>query len=466
MPTIQLKDLTYQYPKSKETIFKDTTVTFPAAQLSLITGPSGCGKSTLLEIIAGFDEQTQLQSQLSFDGKVATTISAAAKPKLVSMMFQDPNQQFVMQTVAEELTFALENIQTKADKIASRVQAALAFCEIEKLQDRQILTLSGGEKQKVILATMVALDSEIFLLDEPFASIDLKSKHEILAKLVQLKQERAKTIIISDHDLTGYSEIVDEIFQINPAEKTISQLTAPQKEALLTPSDEAHFQFELPQTEPVFTFSAFQLLAAKQPLLKLKNFTIHSGCTLLTGESGIGKSTLFRALSKLKSYTGSVRLDEDEIKKIKAKNLYDHLALVFQNANDQFLEVAVAEELKLAQQTTLTNHWDQQKIDSALQRLGLANKHDQVVYTLSGGQKKKLQILLMLIRDPEILLLDEPFAGLDLNSVKAVQQLIQTEFLERKRALIVISHQIFQFNHFFDYHLQFANQSLTYREEL
>ncbi|WP_413628090.1 ABC transporter ATP-binding protein [Fructilactobacillus vespulae] len=464
MPTIQLKDLTYQYSKTNETIFKAATVTFPAAQLSLITGPSGCGKSTLLEIIAGFDENSKLQKQLYFDDKVATSIAAPDKTKLVSMMFQDPNQQFVMQTVAEELTFALENIQTKAENIAQRVQTALAFCEIEKLRDRQILTLSGGEKQKVILATMVALDSDIFLLDEPFASIDLKSKHEILTKLVQLKQEQGKTIIISDHDLSGYQAIVDEIFQINPEQKKIVQLSKKEKVAVLTPANNEQLHFGIPTTEPLFNFSDFQLLAQQQPLLNLDNFTIHSGCTLLTGESGIGKSTLFQSLAKLKNYVGSARLDETEIKKIKAQKLYDHLALVFQNANDQFLEVTVAEELKIAEQTALTNHWNANKIQTALTQLGLANKQDQVVYTLSGGQKKKLQILLMLIRDPEILLLDEPFAGLDLNSVKTIQHLLQTEFGARNRALIVISHQIFQFDHFFDYHLQFANQSLNYRE--
>ncbi|WP_395320094.1 ATP-binding cassette domain-containing protein [Fructilactobacillus frigidiflavus] len=464
MNNIEVQNFNFKYSKSEQPIFENVNLTFPSGEISLLTGPSGCGKSTLLTIIAGLADNPTYRGTIKIAGNSIKEIVPAKRAKLVSMMFQDPNQQFVMQKVKEELIFALENIQTPPAEIENKVNDALAFCDIQNLADRKIVTLSGGEKQKVVLATMVALDSDIMLLDEPFASIDFPAKQAILAKLVKLQREQHKTIIISDHDLTGYTGLVEHLFRVEGT--SIKELSGPETYQTLNNNYQPDIHFKIPQQDFNIEVTDFCFQAQKKTLLNCSKFKFYQGCTLLTGASGIGKSTLFRSLTKLKKYHGEVFLNTKNIKKIKNKTFYQQIALIFQNANDQFLNVTVTEELQLAQATALSDFWTEAKIAATLKVLQLDDKKEQVVYTLSGGQKKKLQILLMLIRDPQIMLLDEPFAGLDRESVKLVESLLQTEFIKRQHSLIVISHQIFQFNHFFDYHIEFANQKLTYKEAL
>lgn len=464
MNSIEVQNFNFKYQKNEKPIFENVDVTFPGGEISLLTGPSGCGKSTLMTIIAGLADDVTYGGEIKINGTNIKKISPLGRAKLISMMFQDPNQQFVMQKVSEELVFALENIQTPPDEIEARVQAALSFCEIQPLAQRKIVTLSGGEKQKVILATMVALDSDILLLDETFASIDLPAKQAILAKLVKLQQEKHKTIIISDHDLTGYAGLVKHLFRVEGT--SIKKLSAPETYQILNDDYQPEVHFKLPINPFNIKVDDFSFKAQQHTLLNCHDFKFYQGCTLLTGASGIGKSTLFRSLTKLKKYSGQVFLTEKNIKKIKDQLFYQQIALIFQNANDQFLNVTVAEELQLAKETALSDFWTEEKIADALKILQLDNKMEQVVYTLSGGQKKKLQILLMLIRDPKIMLLDEPFAGLDRKSVEIVEKILQTEFINRQHSLVVISHQIFQFNQFFDYHIEFADKALTYKEVL
>ncbi|ANZ57613.1 ATPase [Fructilactobacillus lindneri] len=470
MPNIGVKNFYFKFTSNPKPIFKDVNVTFPSNKLSLLTGPSGCGKSTILTLAAGLsateDQKCEIKGKITIGATNVKNISDTERPKLISMMFQDPNQQFVMQKVEEEIIFALENLQTPSSEIQKRTDEALAFCEIEQLRNREIITLSGGEKQKVVLATLIAMNSDIILLDEPFASIDLTSKRDILNKLVQLKNQQQKTIVISDHDLSGYEGLVDNLFQVH--EEQITALPLSQMNTLLNDSHSPQISFAIPrQTEPkIISLTNYVLKTPATTLLKATDFAFHNGCTLLTGASGIGKSSLFYSISKLKKYQGIITLADKNIQKIKNKKYYEQVVLVFQNAADQFLTVTMQEELILAQKNSLSDFWTNAKIKQALVDLNLDHKMDQVVYSLSGGQKKKLQILLMLIRDPQIMLLDEPFAGLDVASVKQVQNLIQTNFLNRGRSAIVISHQIYQFNGFFDYHVNFANQKLQYKEEL
>ncbi|WP_279403581.1 ABC transporter ATP-binding protein [Secundilactobacillus kimchicus] len=204
MAFVKLSDLTIQYQSYDSKVAWPPTIdhlsaTFESGTLTLLTGPSGSGKSTLLKTIAGLYPKF---GEASVSGSV--TIETSSTQPRVAMMFQDPNQQFAMDTVERELRFALENLQVEADKIDDQVQAALDYVGISNLRHRQLNNLSGGEKQKVALAIIVAMDSEVILLDEPFASIDPAARQTLLIKLRQLNQEAHKTVIIADHDLLNY----------------------------------------------------------------------------------------------------------------------------------------------------------------------------------------------------------------------------------------------------------------------
>ncbi|USS88204.1 energy-coupling factor ABC transporter ATP-binding protein [Fructilactobacillus hinvesii] len=461
---VTLQHFSFKYPNQPEPLFHDVQLEIPTGQFWLLSGPSGCGKSTLLELMAGLSTQ-EYQGTITLNQQPLDQLPAEDRSKLVSLMLQDPNQQFVMQTVAGELQFALENQQTDPELIPDRIHAALDFCQIGHLADRQVLSLSGGEKQKAILATMVALDPAIFLLDEPFASIDPQSKRDILRKLQQLQNERGKTIIVSDHDLTGYQDLVDHVVTVEPGTHELQLLSPAAQAELFANRQQPAQRFTLPSTDSgLFQLQDYQISYEATTLLSVPSLRIPAGCTLLTGPSGSGKSTLLKSLSKLQKYAGTIDLNHHNIQKIKNKRYYDQLGLVFQSAPDQLLRVTVAEELELSLQTSQCSTWNKESIQHALAQLQLTGHEQQSVYTLSGGQQKKLQILVMLIRNPKILLLDEPFAGLDQDSVVTVQKLLKQQYQGPDHLLLVISHQRFATPGFYEYHLHLADHTFTYQE--
>ncbi|USS84587.1 energy-coupling factor ABC transporter ATP-binding protein [Fructilactobacillus myrtifloralis] len=461
---VTLHHFSFKYPNQTEPLFHDVQLEIPTGQFWLLSGPSGCGKSTLLELVAGLSDQ-KYQGEIALNQQSLAQLPAPERSKLVNLMLQDPNQQFVMQTVAGELQFALENQQTDPAQIPERIRAALAFCQIEHLADRQVLSLSGGEKQKAILATMVALDSAIFLLDEPFASVDPQSKRDILQHLQQLQTERGKTIIVSDHDLTGYQDLVDHVVTVAPETHELKLLSSAAQTELFAKRQQPTQRFAMPAPETgLFWLQDYQISYGNSTLLSVPELQIPAGCTLLTGPSGSGKSTLLRSLSKLQKYTGQITLNQRNIQTIKNKRYYDQLGLVFQAAPDQFLRVTVAEELELSLATSQCSTWNKEAVQQALARLQLTGHEQQSVYTLSGGQQKKLQILVMLIRHSHILLLDEPFAGLDQASIATVQTLLKQQYQGPDHLLLVISHQRFATPGFYDYHLHLTNHTFTYQE--
>ncbi|WEB50331.1 ABC transporter ATP-binding protein [Streptococcus anginosus] len=147
-------------------VFKDLTFAFETGKMTLLIGDTGAGKSTLFRILTNFNE-------LDFSGEVKlgdTLLSHLPIHKRVtylSMMFQNPSRQFTMPTLYEELIFTLENLQTPSDQIDEKIQHAIALGKVEHLLHRDFLTLSGGEKQQVSLAVLLAMDSQIILLDGP-----------------------------------------------------------------------------------------------------------------------------------------------------------------------------------------------------------------------------------------------------------------------------------------------------------
>lgn len=188
---------------------------------------------------------------------------------------------------------------------------------------------------------------------------------------------------------------------------------------------------------------------------------------LLTGENGTGKSTLFSALTRLHDYRGSIKYLKKDILKYNQRKYARYVGLIFQDSQMQYLKLTVEDEIKLSlKHTNYPDFWTDDVVEDYLQQLNLAHLKDHVVYQLSGGQKKKLQIFEMLILGDPVLLMDEPLAGLDLHSTKTVMKLIKTVASKQELTVLMISHQLGGLQDFFDYHLQLKNQCLTYTEVL
>ncbi|MCD7136966.1 energy-coupling factor ABC transporter ATP-binding protein [Limosilactobacillus balticus] len=453
MKNIQFNDLSFNF--DQQPILKNITAEFTVGKIHLLTGVSGSGKSTILKLIAGLLPK--------YGGEIVAGAVDVSTDAHIGMVFQDPLMQFALDTPRHELEFTLENCQVPTDKIPERVKEALRFGKVDDLANRLITTLSGGQQQRVALAAATAMQPNVLLLDEPFANIDEENRQLILKQLVRLNVDYHTTIIITDHDLHGYEQLHPLVWQLTKGRLT--QLSSITRNQLLTGSANPKIATALPpSTLPtVIKFNELAIKRDNHPLLLPTNLGIvKNKITLLTGPNGIGKSTLLKAIARLLKYEGKIDYEGENIQKISPGKYYKYLGLIFQHANDQFLNVTVGEELALGFQTCQNSYFNQQQVNKVLTALDLNGRENQVVYSLSGGQKKKLQILLMLMRGQETLLLDEPFTGLDPASLKTVLQLIKASQKEKPQTLLIVSHQLSGLDGFVDYHLTLNHQRLNY----
>ena len=447
---IRTNQLSFSYNEQQQ-ILNNITLEIPTGKFSLLIGPTGCGKSTLLKIFAGLYPK--------YAGKVSGTVELDGLRS--AMMFQNAGEQFTMATPREEIIFALENLHLSSDQYLERLNDATKFTQIEQLLDQKITTLSGGEQQRVALAVLVAMDVDLFLLDEPFASCDPEARQFLITKLAHLR-DKGKTIILTDHVLTGYKNICDYLFQFKRDNVTL--LDEASKNELLHDSQQEHtYTFALPENEtPCFVLTNAQV-EQNRILLKQDHLNIIAGkTTLITGANGVGKTSLFNVLTKMLPYRGSITYDKREIRNQTTRKYLLEVGQIFQTATDQFIAVSVEDEIKLSLKQAKDSYFTEEKIAEMLDYLDLSQTKDQVVYSLSGGQQKKLQILLMLISSQKVLLIDEPLSGLDYESAQKVMNLLHESQKQRHQTLLIISHELTNLADWCDYHLVFSNHYLTY----
>lgn len=446
---ITVNNITFSYEKTP--IIKQLNMNIPAG-FSLLIGPTGCGKSTLLKILAGLYPK--------YAGKMTGSIDLHEQQ--AAMMFQNAAEQFTMATPREEIVFALENLQVNAREYQTRLTKAVEFTQIDNLLDQKINTLSGGQQQRVALAVLLAMDVDIFLLDEPFASCDPETRLFLIKKL-GLLAKTGKTIILSDHVLDDYESICDHLFEFK--DKSVHELSASEKSALFLQAKKMHeqeYSFAIPSGKAIFTLKNTQI-SQNTLLLNQPNLNLYGKSTLITGPNGIGKTSLFKAMTKMIPYAGSFSYQGHEIAKLKSRKYLQQVAQIFQKAPDQFLTVTVKDEIELSKKNH-NSFFTDAKIDEWLKKLNLSDHLNQVVYTLSGGQQKKLQLLLMLMTQHQVLLIDEPLSGLDHESIRLVLELMRESQQKLQQTFLIISHQIDELASFCDYRLVFADQQLKYVE--
>ncbi|WP_105956448.1 ABC transporter ATP-binding protein [Apilactobacillus quenuiae] len=466
MATLNLKNLKFNYEDSKFPIFSNVSLEFKSNTISIIHGPSGCGKSTLLKIIARLYPKYNegvTSGKILLNQKSINSINEISFRKKVAMMFQNPNQQFCMQNGYDELIFTMENLQLSKEQIVNKIDKAIKFGNIQQIISHPFDTLSGGEKQRMALSIIYAINPDIILLDEPFASVDYETRKIMINKLHQLK-DMGKTIIIVDHDLSLYENIFnnliiyhDNTFKSNSYETAIRKF----KEFQLSSS----IKCSIPDKQPIIlSLKNLSISNGDKDLIKDSNINFYKGyTTLITGKNGSGKTSLFNTLIKNHSFDGEILLNQKSIKKIRSLKYYKKVGIIFQESEKQFIKLTVKEEIKLSIKKHNHKLFSQTEIDNFINSLGLTSLLDQVVYSLSEGQKKKLQILSMVIMGHSVLLLDEPFEGLDLKSIKAITNIIKLA-KQRGQTQIIISHQRYQLEELIDFHVQLSNNKLEYKE--
>ncbi|MBQ3574218.1 MAG: ABC transporter ATP-binding protein [Clostridia bacterium] len=443
---IEFSNLSFAYSPERKPTISDFSASFESDRISVLTGPSGCGKSTLLYLAAGiYPKYAGLirSGSVTVSGKNPAAIPPEARCRLVGMMFQNPDLQFCMDTVRNELIFCLENIAAEPSEIESKLQAALEFCDITHLEHRSLNTLSGGEKQKVMLACLAAIGPKWLLLDEPFANIDDASAKAIAAKLKQLHDMRGTGILIVDHRLDHWLGIADDIRVFRDGkiiDETIDPHSSAQLERLGVIAPNTSYHPDIPPAKPGKTVLEIKSLCLKhgdRMILHNLSAAFQSGMIYaILGESGCGKSSLFGALSGIYRHSGEILLEGTPLRKLKRSEI-GHIGFVTQSPQDQFVTDTVRKELMQSLRGSSNAEAESERI---LRAIGLWAYRDVSPYILSQGQQRRLGVAALTAYDCKILICDEPTYAQDRKNTLELMGALCRTARERNTALVFSTH--------------------------
>lgn len=459
MVKLELRELTFSHAPDRPPLFKKLDFCVEPQTCSLLATPLGSGKSTFFKLLCGLYPQFGGQitnGGVFLEGQPLEQIVPFERAKRIGMLFQDPDKRFCMATLDQQLTFVLENLQLPADQITAKKQHILQELELTSLKDRQLSTLSGGQKQQAALACVLATESEIILLDEPFTNVDPTSKNKLLKLLLKLKKQ-GKTFIIADHDPSGYQDLLDFAYRFNADHSRLIKFNL--SRSTLTSPVPLRWQ---PLKPGKLTWKQLSLTRGNKLLLKPHDLTLPKGqLGLLSGANGVGKSSLFQALCTLIPYQGNLSYAGQRPPRFFKQRWAKKVGLMLQEATAQFSCATVQEELALVSQNTLASHyWTKERLFYAKQALGLTELAHHSVYQLSGGQQQKLQFLSVLAMGQPVLLLDEPFANLDQASIQTCLTLLKDSCHAEQTTVLLTSHQRVGITEHLDYELILEEQTL------
>lgn len=453
---IEINDLTFRYSQtSKYEIISHASLFIEQGRVTVLSGSSGCGKSTLLYLMAGVYPQNAGVvdgGTVTVDGQAVGELNPSARMPLVGMMFQNPDLQFCMDTVENELVFCLENKGEDPSDMQCRMDEALDFCGILHLKEKALYTLSGGEKQKVMLACVTLLRPEWLLLDEPFANIDPASTKDLVQKLGELHRKSGVGIVAVDHQVAHWLPILDEIVLLGEGgallERNITRdnldrhrekfeglgIVYPGQNYRQKEKRERH------ENEEVLRIQGLCAGYGEKTILNGLDAVFEKGkAYAVTGLSGSGKSTFFSVLCGIIPYQGSVLLHGQELKKLRKKALSHKLGFVFQNPQDQFVTSSVFDEIAVSLKKRVAEEEMETQVKTVLKEIGLWKYRFLSPFMLSQGQQRRLAVAALLAYDCEILVCDEPTYAQDLSAIRAVMELLDRR-VEKGLTLIFSTH--------------------------
>ncbi len=475
------KNISFSYKNEEKNILAVDNVSFSVGdgELVAVLGHNGSGKSTLAKLINGLGLPDD--GDIVVFGKNTRSDDLWEIRKSCGMVFQNPDSQIVASIVAEDIAFGLENTGVETEKMEGIIDDALEIVGMSGFKEHSTQNLSGGQKQKIAIAGIFAMKPKCIILDEATAMLDPIGRESVLKTVLRLRERFGISVIMITHFIDE-AALCDKVYVMNDGKivmegKTRDVLT--RGEELVKIGLEEPFYVELAERlglkKRLYTTEEFAKAALpfvkkeksvitknekksntvlsvkgvyykydREPVIKNISFDVKEGSfTVIIGHTGSGKSTLLRNLNGLyKAQRGEILF--------KGKNIgeYDDICskigIVFQNPDNQLFEETVLKEVMFGGLNIgMSLAEAEENAKAALDAVGFSmEKIEKSPFELSGGEKKRVTIAAALIMKPEILVLDEPCAGLDPQGRRDIKNCIKKIRQERDLSVIMVTHSM------------------------
>ena len=491
MEILQIKDLTFKYPDAKNNALHNVSLSVSAGEFIVICGESGCGKSTLLKLLkkelAPYGEKS---GEILYNGHTLNETDERTAASEIGFVLQNPESQIVTDTVWHELAFGLESLGLETQVIRRRVAEMASYFGIEEWFHRKTAELSGGQKQLLNLASVMAMNPKVLLLDEPTAQLDPIAASNFIGTLQKLNRELGLTILLVEHRLEEVFPIADKVWLLDsgklvfadspkkigtyfknnpnhpmlaglPAAMRIFNLLKAEGESPLTVREGRtyitdNYENKISEIErKPYSHSKEKVAELKEvwfryqrdlpDVMKATSLTVYKGehfCIL--GGNGTGKTTALSVIAGLlKAYRGKVLINGKKINDYTGNSLYiRNIALLPQNPQTVFLENTLkADLLENCKTMKFSKEEAEKKITEIVKKLGIEHLLQFHPYDLSGGEQQKAALAKILLLEPQILLLDEPTKGIDAYSKQTLSDILY-ELKNDGITVITVTHDV------------------------
>ena len=483
MQTFTITDLSFTYPTESVPALQNVSLSIEASSFTVLCGRSGCGKSTLLRQLKPILQPHGTQTgTILFEGKSLSSLSQREQSARIGFVLQNLDAQLVTDKVWHELAFGLESLGLSTPVIRRRVAEIASFFGIQNWFYKPVCELSGGQKQLVNLASVMALEPSVLLLDEPTSQLDPIAATDFLSTLGRINRELGTTIILSEHRLedalalstnvvflergrildTGTASEVggrlkaagSDMFSAMPVPMRIyagvpndlpCPVTVAQGRQWLEAFSETHPLCPVPPDAPsekregpaaVELDEAFFRYDKQSPdVVKALTLRAYPGELLaILGGNGTGKSTTMGLISGIhRAYCGKVSVLGTAPQEVSGK-----IALLPQDPQTLFVKNTVIEDLLSVLDDAPRDRRKALALEKArlCELMELLERHP---YDLSGGEQQRAALCKVLLREPEVLLLDEPTKGLDAEFKRVFARIIK-RLCARGVCVIMVSH--------------------------
>jgi len=499
LETFSIKNLTFKYPGKQRPALNDVSFDINIGEFVAICGQSGSGKSTLLRnlkpILAPHGTKT---GEILFYGKNIDELDQKTQAARIGYVLQNPDSQIVTDKVWHELAFGLESLGMDTKTIRLRVAEMASFFGIQTWFHKDVNHLSGGQKQLLNLASVMAMQPDVLILDEPTSQLDPIAAGDFLETVKKINRELGTTVIITEHRLEDVVPMADQVIVLDKG-KVIADDTPANTGAILAHKNHPMF---MAMPTPLQAYSMLyqdnvgreltcpvdvregrnwltQLLAGKElkytslpaeeemipsgePVIEMKDvwfkyerqgndivkdlsFKVYPGEVFcLVGGNGTGKTTTMTLAAGInKPYRGSIKIKGKNINKYKKNELFKGLiGMLPQNPQSLFVEKTVKADLfESFEGSVLTKEEQEAKIADIARLVRIDELMDMHPYDLSGGEQQRVALAKVLLMEPEILFLDEPTKGLD-NEFKFKFSGILKDLTARGVTVVMVSHDV------------------------